>query len=666
MKSLKKVTGNRTVVLLSIALLIVVSFLVGRNSHRSATEPPSPADHEQHAGDTETTIWTCSMHPQIRMKKPGKCPICFMDLIPLKTEDGGSGKEDAVRLTMSENAKKLAGIATTPAVRRGMHASIRMTGKVALDETRVEMISARVGGRIDRLFVDYTGVPVKSGDHLALIYSPELLSLQKELLEAAKARNAMAAGDTSIAARSSERTLDAAKEKLRLLGFSEHEVTRVLERGTTSDHMTIRAGQNGVVLRKMVEEGSYVKTGMPLFHVADLHRLWVLLDAYESDLIWLRLGQKVEFTVEAYPGETFKGTVSFIDPVVDPMSRTVKVRVEVPNSNLKLKPDMFVKAQVQSSVSKSGAVRNTSLRGKWICPMHPQIVKKHAGTCDICGMPLVPAEELGYVTSGFEDVDPLVIPATAVLYTGERSLVYIELPDTTEPTYEARQVELGPRVGSYRIVKSGIAEGEKVVVNGSFKIDGELQIRAQPSMMSPEERSPAKKQQGDQSPPEQAAVSAPSTTAVSEHFSGDLSTVTDQYFLVQKTLTKDDLDAAKSGLVKLKSLVENVTVPKGKQYTAWTNAASAMQKALEHADHIAQLPDARQIFEKVSKQIVMLEKQYGHTGSDDHFLAFCPMAFGNKGAYWIQKKKAISNPYFGQKMLKCGEIRETYGAKRDR
>jgi Cu(I)/Ag(I) efflux system membrane fusion protein len=234
-----------------------------------------------------------------------------------------------------------------------------------------------------------------------------------------------------------------------------------------------------------VEEGSYVQTGIPLFHIADLRKLWLLLDAYESDLMWLRLGQKVEFSVEAYPGEQFSGSVSFIDPVVNPQTRTVKVRVIIVNNDGRLKPDMFVKALVKASLSTSGAVKNTALRGKWLCPMHPQIVKNEAGTCDICGMPLVRAEELGYVTSGFEDVNPLVIPATAPLYTGERSLVYVELPDTGKPTYEARTVELGPRVGAYYIVKSGIAEGERVVVNGSFKIDAELQIRAKPSMMDP-------------------------------------------------------------------------------------------------------------------------------------------------------------------------------------
>lgn len=658
MMDIKKVTGNRTVTILFMVALAFVSFWIGTTMN--GTPPATNAQENKETGTPEkkAIIWTCSMHPQIRMSHPGKCPICFMDLIPLKTGDSGDGSSDAVRLTMSENAKKLAGIETSPAIRRGMNATIRMTGKIALDETRVEMIAARVSGRIDRLYVDYTGIPVKAGDHLALIYSPELLSLQRELLEAAKAKSNAPAGDTTMVSRSIDRTFDAAREKLRLLGFSEGELEEILKRGTTSDHMTIRAGQNGVVLRKLVEEGSYVKTGMPLFHIADLHRLWVVLDAYESDLLWLRLGQHVGFTVEAYPGEQFDGTVSFIDPVVDPMSRTVKVRVEVKNGDLRLKPDMFVKGQITASVSKSGTVKNTSLRGKWICPMHPRVVKSHAGTCDICGMPLVRAEELGYVTSGFEDVDPLAVPATAVLYTGERSLVYVELPNTEKPTFEAREVVLGPRVGTYQIIKSGISEGENVVVNGSFNIDAELQIRAKPSMMSPEERLPVRQEQAPQGMPVRTDIPAALKLPVSDDFRKELALVNDQYFIVQKTLTKDLLAEAKSGLMKLRDIVENTRAPKGKQYNAWNSAASGMKKALEHAHHIAELPDARVIFENVSKQMIVLEKQYGHTGSQNYYLAFCPMAFDKKGAYWLQREKTISNPFFGKKMLNCGEIKE--------
>ena len=661
-------SGTNKAVRITAALIVLgLVFWTGTLFNGGHDNTKAPAV-EQGGKEKPVHIWTCSMHPQIRMPKPGKCPLCGMDLIPLSKLKGGDDGSHASRLTMSEDAKKLAGIATAPAVRRGLNADIRLTGKVALDQTRVEMITSRVGGRIDRLFVDYVGVPVKTGDHLASIYSPELVSLQKELLEAARAMQTMPADTGSIVRSGITRTFDAAKEKLRLLGFSENDLKDVLARGTTSDHMTIRAGQEGVVLKKLVEEGGYVQTGMPLFHIADLRKLWLLLDAYESDLMWLRLGQKVEFSVEAYPGENFNGSISFIDPVVDPMTRTVKVRVIVGNGDGRLKPDMFVKARVKASLSKSGAVKNGALRGKWLCPMHPQIVKDKAGTCDICGMPLVRAEELGYVTSGFEDVNPLVIPATAPLYTGERSLVYVAIPDAEQPTYEARTVELGPRVGAYYIVRSGITEGEQVVVNGSFKIDAELQIRAKPSMMDPEsdtvQPSHVHASMGEFGEPAAFSEAVPDIVSrpASAAFLSRLEHLDAVYFEAADALTNDDFKKAKVKLIALKEMAASMDSPRGEQYSAWENIREKLKKDLEHAHHAAGLPDVRTLFDKVSRQVITLEKQYGHsTGS--RFLAFCPMAFGNKGAYWLQTEKKIRNPYFGTKMLGCGEIKETYAGK---
>lgn len=658
MNPLKRIPRNRVTVIGGLLVLVVVSFWMG-SSTGGKKDVAAAGDHAAHEED-EATVWTCSMHPQIKMPKPGQCPICFMDLIPLEQGAGDDDEGDAVRLTISENARALAGIATAPVVRRGAVADIRMTGKVALDETRVEMITARIGGRIDKLHVDYTGVPVKRGDHLAEIYSPELIALQRELLEAARAE-ATAPSTSRLVRGSIQRTFEAAKEKVRLLGFSPKEIERILARETTTDHMTIRANQHGVVLKKLVEEGSYVKEGTPLFHIADLSRVWVMLDAYETDLVWIRLGQKVEFHVEAWPGETFEGTVSFIDPVVDPMTRTVKVRVIAENKDRRLKPDMFVKAVIHAAVSKSGGVKGASLKGKWISPMHPQIVKDHPGTCDICGMPLVPAEELGYVTSGFENVDPLLVPATAPLQTGERAVVYVEVTDTDKPTYEARTVVLGPRVGGSYVVKSGLTEGEMVVINGAFKIDGELQIRAKPSMMSPEGAGGATGHGDHAGSSAGASPQMPdiSDKPVSKEFRAQLAPVYETYFEAGEALTKDDLKGAKKALSELVAPVKKVSPPKGEQYEAWGTASKALLKVLEHVDHIEGLPDARSLFEKVSRHVITVYRHYGLPTDEEYFVAFCPMAFGNKGAYWLQEQEKIANPYFGAKMLRCGEIRES-------
>ncbi|MBD3345300.1 MAG: efflux RND transporter periplasmic adaptor subunit [Chitinivibrionales bacterium] len=641
--------------IIALVVSVLAAFLVGRISKGTGSQAHSDAAAAKDAGEDVT--WTCSMHPQIQLPEPGQCPICFMDLIPVNESEAGGEHEAPATLTLSKHAAALAGIQTIQAVRRGATAKIRMAGKIDFNETKVEMITSRMSGRIDRLYVDYTGIPVKRGDHLARIYSPELVSLQRELLEAKKAANRLDnTGISGIAEESITRTLEAAKEKLRLLGFSDAELNAILSRGTTSEHMTIRAGQQGVVIKKLVDEGMYVQTGTPLFHIADLQSLWVKLDAYESDLAWLRLGQKATFSVEAWPGENFKGTISFIDPAVDPETRTVKVRVIVDNKEKRLKPEMLVTARVKAHVSKSGKVKGGNLKGKWISPMHPQIVKDGPGTCDICGMPLVPAEELGYVTSGFEDVDPLVVPSTAPLITGERAIVYVRLPDKEKPTFEGREVVLGPRVGDYYVVKSGISEGEPVVVNGAFKIDSELQIRAKPSMMNPGHGTTAQAS-ADKTHP--AAAPAKVSGTVSTEFRKKLNGLFEKYFALANALAGDDLAKSKKAMESLQNHIAATDAPQSKLYKAWRSAKSNLLEALKQKKDIKDLSDARMVFEKISGQVIILQKHY-ETNTDDHYLAFCPMAFGNEGAYWLQKKKEIRNPYFGASMLKCGEIKESY------
>jgi Cu(I)/Ag(I) efflux system membrane fusion protein len=234
-------------------------------------------------------------------------------------------------------------------------------------------------------------------------------------------------------------------------------------------------------------EGMYVETGMKLFTVADLSRVWIKLDAYESDLVWMRYGQPVTFQVEAYPGETFGGTIAFIDPVLDPMTRTVKIRVNAENGGGRLKPEMFVHAVVAVRSTEAGKAIQPNLAGKWISPMHPEIVKDDPGTCDVCGMPLVPAEELGYATNEPNRAEaPLVIPASAPLITGERAVVYVAVPGK-EGAFEGREIVLGPKARDFYLVRSGLKEGELAVVNGGFKIDSSLQIQGRTSMMQPQE-----------------------------------------------------------------------------------------------------------------------------------------------------------------------------------
>ena len=228
-----------------------------------------------------------------------------------------------------------------------------MVGKIEYDETRLAYITAWVSGRLDRLFVDFTGVEVNKGDHMVSIYSEQLYSAQEELIQALKYRS-----DRQNSTRFSSPLdlVESAREKLRLLGITEKQIQEIEQRDKPSDHITIYSPVSGIVIEKLKQEGDRVRTGERIYTVADLSLLWMKMDAYESDLAWLRYGQEVEFTTEAYPGEVFRGKVAFIDPVLNEMTRTVKVRVNVSNDDGRLKPEMFASAIVRSKIAAGGRV----------------------------------------------------------------------------------------------------------------------------------------------------------------------------------------------------------------------------------------------------------------------------------------------------------------------
>ena len=382
--------------------------------------------------DTEPSVWTCSMHPQIQLPEFGQCPICFMDLIPLETETiEGLGPRD---LVLSENAAALAEIRTAPVERRFAAREVSLVGKVTADETRRRVITARVPGRIDRLHVDFTGRVVRRGEKLADIYSPELYRARAELLAAQAAAGRGEPG--------AEANLRSVRERLRLWDLDPDQVATA-----GGEQITITAPVAGTVVRKDAIEGVYVTTGEPLFAIADLGQVWVELAAYERDLMWLAAGQTVSFTVTALPGETFSGTIVFVDPVLDDRTRTVRVRLEADNPDGRLRPGMLARGRVLAEL-------------------------------DVDGQPRAGRDEAE---------PPLVVPATAPLLTGERAVVYLRIPGD-QPHFSGREVVLGPRAGDWYVVRDGLEEGEQVVVHGAFKLDSALQIQAHPSMMLPTER----------------------------------------------------------------------------------------------------------------------------------------------------------------------------------
>jgi Cu(I)/Ag(I) efflux system membrane fusion protein len=622
-------------------VLIIIAFVIGWSLRGGPPPPPEGEGGERGAQQEQEAVeYTCSMHPQFRTMNPDDlCPTCAMALVPV-TAGGGERT-----LVMTEASMKLAEIQTEPVVRMFPTRTVRLFGSVDFDETRTATIAAYFPGRLERLFVDYTGMPVQAGDHLAEIYSGELVTTQAELQEALAAvagnRNESQLLMTTARAR-----LEAAREKLRLWGLNDEQIRQLETADEPIERLTLYAPIGGVVTNRAAVEGMYVDTGDVLFQVADLSHLWVRLEAYENQLSWIRYGQPVEFRTDSLPGEVFEGTLSFIDPVVDPSTRTVRVRMNVDNADRRLKPGMFVRAVVRSKIAGAGMVMSSELAGKWICPMHPAVVKDGPDACDLCEMPLVDAESLGYVVENLDVDPPPVIPATAPLITGSRAVVYVRDRESAEPAFEGREIVLGPRAGNHYIVNEGLSGGEEVVTSGAFKIDSALQISAKPSMMNPKDDDAAMRAGAD-------------CFDVPDGFLFSLKPVYAAYFGAQEALAGDDLAAFRLATADLHDAVGYVETAgvTGEPLGYWRRLSSRLLTDAEHVGHLDDIEAARALFETYSKAIIELAERYGHKGTRSHYITFCPMAFDNRGASWLARVNEISNPYFGAAMLRCGEVK---------
>jgi len=473
---MKRIFGKRY---LLIALAVVVAggavMLWNNPSDRGADS----------AAEASGQIWTCSMHPQVRLPKPGKCPICSMPLVPA-SKPASTNEISGSMLELSEHARAMASVETVPVQRRKMSREILAVGKVQYNETALANITTRVEGYVERLFVDYTGVEVKPGDHLVEIYSPDLLVAQQELLIALDSqRNA--------------NLVESAKRKLLLWGLTQQQVDDLVRDKKVSDRITLFSPIQGTVTEKMVVQKAMVKPGEMLYRLANLDSVWVYLDIYEYELPWVQCGQMVEIKSEALPGENFSGRVWFISPVLSEETRTVKVLLNINNTERKLKPGMYVSAVIRAELLSDGKPAPTGVEGQWSCPMHPLVVLPQGGECPVCKMKLVQIP--GTPASAKPDGEQLLlaVPVSAVLDSGVRKLVYVE---KTKGQFSPVEIVTGPRTDDSYPVLSGLSEGDKVAVRGSFLLDSQFQIRGLPSLFYKEgQAAVAGHQHGGASPP---------------------------------------------------------------------------------------------------------------------------------------------------------------------
>ena len=628
---------------MSFILAGLALFLLGLWLGSSATEGNAPIMNAPLSQETET--WYCAMDPSVRQPQPGSCPLCGMDLVPM---EGDREPGETPRLRLSTRAQSLAGIRTAPVVRKTLTREIPMAGTIVYNEEQIRLVPALIAGMIERSRVNFKGIAVEKGEAVMTFFSPEMLTGQRIFLEAAEAMGDRPAGVRSAASL----RLQAAEEKLRSWGLTEADIEAIKATNQPSDSYVVKAPISGTVIEVHARKGDFVQVGTPLFTIADLSSVWLELEAYESDLSWLRFGEEVVFETGALPGERFSGRLVYIDSEIDSDTRTARVRLAVPNADGRLRREMFARAIVRATWPPK-PIPIPELEGKWIGPRHPDIVKDQPGYCEICGLPLVPAHRIAWPEDSVAE-PPLVIPASAPLYTGERAVVYVSVPGEIG-LFEGREIAMGPSSGEEVVVTQGLQEGEMVVVNGVFKIDSELQIRAKRSMMYPDSESV-------QAPSEEAPLPAFVTDS---GFRTAMGRVLDAYFTIQTGLSQDQLNPAIRGAFQMGVFLGRVDSSRLNEEarSVWEREAAHLAQTLKKFGEIKDLVAARERFEPLSDQLYRLVLQFGAGGSQSIFRFHCPMAFDHRGASWLQNHEQTANPYFGSAMYRCGSKTAALPAK---
>lgn len=555
-------------------VLILAGFLLGWLLFaRGGGQDDLHDDHEM----TELGIdveYTCSMHPQVRQDQPGDCPICGMDLIPVGHDDDDDHGDDPFLMTMTEGQATWANVQTSIVESTNSGSRLTLTGEVAMDERSSRLITATFPGRIEQLFADYTGLTVSRGQRLARIYSPELMQAQQELIMAARQKEQQ------------PRLYQAARSRMELFNLTEQQIKQIEERGEASPSMDVYSTIAGVLTSREVSQGDYVSVGQPLFAVSNLSTVWVELNAYENQLGQISKGDLASIRLPARPDAELSGTVEFVDPLLDTQTRTARVRLTVKNPDNLLKPGMFVNATIMADDNDTG----------------------------------------------FPEV-----PHTAVLWTGNRSVVYVKVPGDQGFTFEYREIETGARLQDTYQVTHGLSAGEEIAVNGVFALDAAAQLRGHYSMMAP-----------------------PEVIAIPEPFRSDLEGLFNIYFDIKNALANDNHQEAASHARQLPGQLENVGEHSltGDHHTFWMGQYAAISESIKDFIAVTDIEQQRVQFEPLSEAFIETARTLGAIGQT-WYVAFCPMVDGDRGAYWLSEFEEILNPYFGSMMLRCGEVRET-------
>ncbi len=422
----KKITIPLTILTLTV---VALSWLY-KSGKLSKIPGLSKDDGHNHQEQSASPLYTCSMHPFIIKDRPGTCPICGMELIKKLAEaQSGAIQSEAQKqqagmlgqVSLSPTQRVMANVATTRVKTVPFTKEINAVGIVQYDQSRQTKVTAWIAGRIDQLHVTTVGSLVTKDQAVAEVYSPDLLATQQEYLLAVRSRDQLKDSPVPSISRNGDTLVASAKQRLMLFGVKESQIAELEKAGKPNIRLPIHSAQSGIVVEKMVQQGQYVNVGETLFNVADLSTVWVEIEVYENEFSAIHIGQQVEIRSQSFPGKPFVGRISFIYPFLDPKTRTVKARVEMPNQGMKLKPDMFVNAIIKVPLGAS-----------------------------------------------------IVVPTTAVMDTGKRQVAWVE---TAPGIFEPREVQVGQQNGDSIQILSGLKNGDKVAVSGGYLIDSEAQLR---------------------------------------------------------------------------------------------------------------------------------------------------------------------------------------------
>jgi Cu(I)/Ag(I) efflux system membrane fusion protein len=568
---------NKNTVYLTLGTLIVGLFFGWAIFGISPDKQAKDTQYEQ----TKKTIWTCSMHPQIRQNEFGQCPLCGMDLIPLS--DDVNTEDNPLEIKMSERAMQLANIQTSVVTKVKPKKEIQLNGKIKADERNITSQSSHIPGRIEKLMISYTGESIQKGEVIAYVYSPELISAQQELFIAQENKDTHAD------------LYKATVEKLKNWKLTETQINQILEVGNVQEELPILADVSGVVLNKKVKLGDYIKKGQSIYEVANLNTIWVLFDIYESDIPWIKINDKVQFTVPSMPGETFDGTISFIDPIINPKTRVASARVEVNNSDMRLKPEMFVSGTISSTIEN----------------------------------------------------EALIVPKSAVMWTGERSVIYVKASNEKGISFLMKEVILGPSLGDSFVITSGIESGDEIATNGTFNIDASAQLAGKPSMMNPKKETVM------------TGHNHSEEITISTMAKDELKPLFNSYFTLKDALAEDNFESAIISSKDMSTILGKVKMRAftGEAHDVWMKQSSALKKEIRRASNTNEIDEMRLYFKSISHQMVMLIKTFKAVDKTV-YIQFCPMVNNDQGADWLSLEKEIKNPYFGASMLLCGEVKQ--------